>query len=509
MRKTLLMLSLIMCLSIVGCTKVDNKKDHIDKEINVDKNTVIWRIAAHGNNEGYADGLVEVWEEPLNQLLKEKNAPYKVKIIPFSKDNKNTQIPELKTLKKEDSQTDVITLLPEVDYDLTQYHNTYPYAVENKLLLNLEEWKEKNITVLEKSLTSYDFNLSKIDNQLFGISSHVPIMESTTYNKELLDQSGIDVGNISSNLFDNTNMFYQVKQSTQNSPIKNLRFNNTNVGLWIEASTNNLSWLKDKGYISLSNSIEYKKMLSELLTLKKQGLFDRDSNQPLLIHLNNSISKKDKFEVNKYNISSPQVSTDDKMVIVPDLSRPNMNLYWGDNKSCIASWSRNVANAEDFLLKLFTDKDIANLIQFGIKDQDYKLDENNHINVITGHSELELFGYQFTNPKITYSTEYEDDDKVAYSNWFYRKYGDNFPAGFRFDPSPVADEIIATNKILSTELEDISTADHELKNQIATLDISNLDAFLIDLNHALDKAGMQKIVDEANSQYQQWRKDTR
>ncbi len=46
----------------------------------------------------------------------------------------------------------------------------------------------------------------------------------------------------------------------------------------------------------------------------------------------------------------------------------------------------------------------------------------------------------------------------------------------------------------------------EWMNKIAKLEIEDLDTFLKDMNKELDKAGMQKIVDEANRQYQEWLK---
>ena len=46
----------------------------------------------------------------------------------------------------------------------------------------------------------------------------------------------------------------------------------------------------------------------------------------------------------------------------------------------------------------------------------------------------------------------------------------------------------------------------EWMNKIAKLEIEDLDIFLKDMNKELDKAGMQKIVDEANRQYQEWLK---
>lgn len=47
--------------------------------------------------------MIEVWQKPLNELLKEKKASYQVKIIPFSNKKENKQIQDLKELKKMES----------------------------------------------------------------------------------------------------------------------------------------------------------------------------------------------------------------------------------------------------------------------------------------------------------------------------------------------------------------------------------------------------------------------
>ena len=141
-----------------------------------------------------------------------------------------------------------------------------------------------------------------------------------------------------------------------------------------------------------------------------------------------------------------------------------------------------------------------------LERQDYELDENNCITVTTSSLGLRISEYQYTNSKITYSSIYEEDDKVAYSNWFYSTYGDNFPKGFRFDPIPVLNEISATNKIMTGDLIN-EFQESEWMNKIAKLEINDLDTFLKDMNKELDKAGMQKIVDEANQQYQKWLKE--
>ena len=504
MRKRLLfILILLLCLQITACTQINDTKTD-----NIDKKTVVWRIEDPGSMASLGDGLIETWEEPLNELLKKKGATYQVKIVTFNTQETDNKINELKELKKDGNQTDLVSMIfaSYSDTEVEPWNNTYKCAVDNKLLMNLDEWKEKNKEILEKVLVPYDFELSKIDNKLYGISSHVPTTNGFMYNKKMLDEYGINIKDIKSDIFDNNELLIQAKKNNGNIPIQFIGFDTSVTGLWVVPPTNNLAWKKGEGFISLSQSKEYKNLLANYSSLKQQGLLDQDLSKNGVVPFvtASTMSKRDPFEVNMASRSMPE--TKDDFVVIPNQSTPNMELYWGDNKTSIASWSENVENAEDFLLKLFTDKDIANLIQYGIKNQDYTLDEDDHITVTTKNSGLAIFGYQFTNPKITYSSDFEEDDKVSYSNWFYSTYGDNFPKGFRFDPIPVLNEINATNKIMTGDFID-EFQESEWMNKIAKLEIKDLDIFLKDMNRELDKAGMQKIVDEANHQYQEWLKE--
>ncbi|MFR6123744.1 hypothetical protein [Faecalibacillus intestinalis] len=101
MKKILIFLSFALCFQIMGCTK----------KTNIDTKTVVWRIAAIGNYKEMTAEMIEIWEKPLNELLKEKGMQYQVKIIPFSNKGENNQIVELTELKKSRQQTDVITML--------------------------------------------------------------------------------------------------------------------------------------------------------------------------------------------------------------------------------------------------------------------------------------------------------------------------------------------------------------------------------------------------------------
>lgn len=141
MRKRLLfILILLLCLQITACTQNNNTRTD-----NIDKKTVVWRIEDPGSMASLGDGLIETWEEPLNELLKEKGATYQVKIMTFNTQETDNKINELKELKKDGNQTDLVSMIfaSYNDTEVEPWNNTYKCAVDNKLLMNLDEWKEK------------------------------------------------------------------------------------------------------------------------------------------------------------------------------------------------------------------------------------------------------------------------------------------------------------------------------------------------------------------------------
>lgn len=266
MKKGLLfILILALCLQITACTQNNNTKKG-----DVDKKTVVWRIEDPGSEASLGDELIEAWEEPLNELLKEKGASYQVKIMTFNTQETDKKLDELKELKENGEQTDIVSMFftSYNDTEVDDWKNTYRYVVDNKLLRNLDEWKEKNKEILEKVLVPYDFELSKMDNELYGISSHVPIINGLMYNKKMLDEYGINISDIKDNIFDNTELLIQAKKNSKEIPIQFIGLDSSMLGLWIVPPTNNLAWKKGEGFISLSQSKEYKNSLANYLSLK-------------------------------------------------------------------------------------------------------------------------------------------------------------------------------------------------------------------------------------------------
>lgn len=91
---------------------------------------------------------------------------------------------------------------------------------------------KKNEKVLEKFLTDYDFELSKIDNKLYGIASNVPSTFGILYQKKFLDEYEIDIEDIKSNLFDNIDLLNKVKEQSNEKPVREMGFSVGKIGLW-------------------------------------------------------------------------------------------------------------------------------------------------------------------------------------------------------------------------------------------------------------------------------------
>ena len=154
---------------------------------------------------------------------------------------------------------------------------------------------------------------------------------------------------------------------------------------------------------------------------------------------------------------------------------------------------------------MFTDEEIANLIQFGERGTDYSLDEEGKAivkqqsNIITRY-----FGYQYTNPMITYSTPTMSEDKLAYAKEYHEKYEGNLPRGFRMDVRPIAEEVKKVNQIYDAVITSEEEKNQTLEWKLYTLNVENTDQAIDEIVSKVDDAGMGKIVEETNRQLKEW-----
>jgi hypothetical protein len=171
-----------------------------------------------------------------------------------------------------------------------------------------------------------------------------------------------------------------------------------------------------------------------------------------------------------------------------------LNDYYGryieKNKSAnfISNHSKNKAYAFDFLNREYTNPYITNLLLYGIENKNYIF--------VDGKISKNLrYTYDWTqrisNTYLSYPMCYEFPDK----NKIYWDIQENTPYtyyDFEFDATEVIEELQATNEIM------------EKLDKLIHNSVEDFDAYVEDIRRQLYDSGVQKLLDEVNSQKKTW-----
>jgi putative aldouronate transport system substrate-binding protein len=192
---------------------------------------------------------------------------------------------------------------------------------------------------------------------------------------------------------------------------------------------------------------------------------------------------------------SAQSGKDIKMVRLgqPYLSTSSINaLTWG-----VSTISKNPDAALKFINLLFTDKDVINLVIYGLEGRDYVLVDSDHVKYPDGQDastvpytaqlSCGVVGNQFIQYQME-GTDMADMQLMLEEN----KNSAMSPAmGFTFDSSTVANEYSAVNNVIGQFLPGLITG---------SMDPAEIPNFI----DKLEAAGMNQIVQVKQQQLDQW-----
>lgn len=153
----------------------------------------------------------------------------------------------------------------------------------------------------------------------------------------------------------------------------------------------------------------------------------------------------------------------------------------------ICSFSENKDKAFELLALTYTDPILNNLLTFGIEGEDYSLENNKADGPINPYNAI-----RFSNDLICHQS-YD----IPFTAEQYRKIYENAilheDLGFSFDGKELAKEICDVTEIMSNfALPDIN----------GNSDDKTLDEIISDTRKQLEQAGIQRIIDECNRQYE-------
>ncbi|MBP3361344.1 MAG: ABC transporter substrate-binding protein [Clostridia bacterium] len=179
-----------------------------------------------------------------------------------------------------------------------------------------------------------------------------------------------------------------------------------------------------------------------------------------------------------------------------DLTTPRM--MGSDTVGSLLTISRTSENPQrvmQFIEKMYTDPVLANLIVYGIEGKHYEKLGGNRVRVPadTAYTQASI-RWEFGNTFIHYLNEFDDETQVENM----KKYNDNLkPAaanGFAFDPSSVQAEVGACQNVFSEFYVRTVTGSEDP------------DIIIPQFLEKLERAGADKIISEAQKQYDEWKK---
>lgn len=457
----------------------------------VEEDTVIWKI--------YFPEYIDIWQEPLNQLLARKGAPYQVKIETYhtiGDELRENAVETLEKMKQAGERADVIAVPDSV----------YTMMADRELLLPLDDFLESEQgKEIVNVLPARDLARCRYEGIIYGISAHLRTVSAVAYDKTLLKKYGIDVAELSSDVFENEAALQKVKDGEGDKVVPYAYNDNIlyELGMWKVEPIECLAYTQGGETVNIFETEELKERLLKLKNFKDKGLLSiaSENGYSSFFAKSEMAHREDSFESSFSYMNDTGQEVTVESIVIPDMERPQIAPFWGDAQTAIASWSQNRENALDFLTRLYTDPDIANLILYGSEGREYIMRDN----VVERLSSnlLWVSGEHYTNALIAYPEKDTATDKMAFQIKYYEQCEPNIPDGFRFDPVPVAEEVDAVQAVYYADVGEEKLSDEI--SRLFQLKKEDIDAALSEINSKLKEAGIDKIIEEFNRQLAEWR----
>lgn len=370
---------------------------------------------------------------------------------------------------------------------------------------------EKNAPELQKLLPDLVWEALKVDGKVYGILNYQTITnkEGFLIQKRFADKYGLDTSAIKS-IKDIEPFLEQIKANEPDI----IPFGMTRGGNFENMKTtyNNIEYISNEAIVGIYRddaslkvmdvvqSPEYKEYLNLMHDWYAKGLINKDA--PTVKALDDR-KKAGQIAVSFHNVLKPGREVEEKnasggldIVLVPT-SEP----FVGTNTiiqsmQAISQTSKNPERALMFLNLLNTDKELLNLISYGIEGKHYtrisadtiKMNDNSGYNPNTSW----VFGNTFLvdmqegqDPQVLELTQKENNEAKS-----------SPILGFTFDPEPV-----------QTEIANIQAVNDEYGPPLNT-GAADVEQKLAEYIEKRKKAGIEKVVAEVQKQLDEWKQKT-
>ncbi|MEW9502206.1 ABC transporter substrate-binding protein [Jeotgalibacillus marinus] len=248
------------------------------------------------------------------------------------------------------------------------------------------------------------------------------------------------------------------------------------------------------------NPYETQEMLDKLKTMHdyyEKGYIRADaatSTDPNPLEVENWFMRKEFYQ--PYAELQWSRSAGYDVVVRPESDPVTLNGSVTGSMQAISITSKNPEKSLEFLNLLNTDPKLRTLLDMGIKDVHYEEMEDGKIKDLPARIEsFNMPSFAIGNQFILPLYEDEPEDKWDAFKEFNEKSTPAPTLGFHFDPSPVR-----------TELAAISNVTNEFAKPLLTGSVDP-EEYLPKANQKFEEAGLEKVLNEMQKQYDEWRED--
>ncbi|GAA4876071.1 ABC transporter substrate-binding protein [Paenibacillus vulneris] len=460
-------------------------------------------------------------------------APYEITMAFFTTTSQTQGIPEVEKAISEITKKKInatVKLLPisygsyaqqlnlmiasneKLDLMVSGVGGTYSTHITQGRLLALDDLLAKHGQDITKTLDPAFLNAAKVNGKIYGVTSNRDLAgdRSLTMRKDLIDKYKIDLSKLTS-YNDLDSVFQTIKEHEPNiTPLVLYTSSVTPAAVmsnkYFDVLGDYMGVLdyedKNLKVVNLYETPKYAGILDTVRRWFEKGYIQKDAattkdNGTDLIKADRAFSF---MTTSKPGYAMQATRVAGKEMVEYKISEPVSNtnqitrFMWS-----IANNSKDPARAMMFLNLMFSDKDIINLLSWGIEGRDYVKKSVNVIdfpqginsgNVPYGVNQGWLFGDQFKSYVFTGDPEdiYKQMDK-------FNKDAMKSPAlGFTFDATPVKTEIAAVTNVFNQYKNGLETGTLDPKTELSQF------------NTKLKAAGIDKIIAEKQKQLDAWSK---
>ncbi len=371
---------------------------------------------------------------------------------------------------------------------------------------------EKNAPELKKTFPDLVWEALKVDGKIYSILNYQTITnkEGFLIQKRFADKYGLNPGTIKT-IKDIEPFLTKIKENEPDI----IPFGMTRGGNFENMKTtfNNIEYISNEAIVGIYRgdsetkvmdviqSPEYKEYLNLMNGWYQKGLINKDA--PTVKALDDR-KKAGQLAVTFHNVLKPGREAEEKNASGGQdiITVPTSEPYVGTNTiiqsmQAISQTSENSERALMFLNLLNSDKELLNLVCYGIEGEHYTRISENTIKPLENSKYNPNITWVFGNGFLADLQEGQSQE-VRDQTLKENSEAQSSPIlGFTFDPEPV-----------QTEIANIQAVNDEYGPSLNTGAAKNLDQKLAEYIEKRKKAGVEKIVAEVQKQLDAWKRQT-